>query len=205
MEDKEIICKVLRVDARNRRIDVSLRRVPVPVMVAKQDKLKKEEFSEKVYNDVSSKLGITKDEFFERTYEPIFENYETVFEVLYEVMLDNKKVDMFDKLSSKEKEVFIELINERIKPEEVIFKQKFIITSKNEDGAVLIKDAIQSGVDGVNYDRMNITYLAAGKFEIKIVHEDMKSADMVFEKFRGLVESKAQKDILEVTFKKQKK
>ena len=40
-ENKTIVCKVLRVDERQNRIDVSLRRVPIPVMREKLEEIKK--------------------------------------------------------------------------------------------------------------------------------------------------------------------
>ena len=42
-EAKQIVCKVLRVDEKHNRIDVSLRRVPIPVMKDKLEEIKKEE------------------------------------------------------------------------------------------------------------------------------------------------------------------
>ena len=42
-ENKTIVCKVLRVDEKGKRIDVSLRRVPVPVMREKLEQIKKED------------------------------------------------------------------------------------------------------------------------------------------------------------------
>lgn len=184
MEGKVIICKVLRVDANHNRVDVSLRRVPIPVMKNKQEEIKKEEFSEKLYIDAAKELGIEKDTLFEKTYESIFEEYENVFEALYEIMLDNKKIEMFTNLDSKQKEIFLKVINDKIKPEEVTFKSKFILTSHDIEGVELIKKAISNSLNSLSYDKIEVVYLAAGNFGVKITHEDMKSADKVFGKFR---------------------
>lgn len=183
-ESKQIVCKVLRVDQKQNRIDVSLRRVPIPVMKDKLEEIKKEEYSERIYLDVAKEVGTDKDALFENTYEPIFEDYETVFEALYEIMLDNTKVDMFTKIDQKTKDSFIKIINERIKPEEVIFKEKFTLKSISENGIVLIKEAIDSSLKPLNYDKFEVIYTAAGEFGVTITHDDVKSAQKLFDSFK---------------------
>lgn len=200
-EGKTIICKVLRVDEKNNRVDVSLRRVPIPVMKDKLEEIKKEDYAERVYHDVGKELGITKDDLFEKTYEVIFENYETVFEALYEIMLDNKKIDIFDQLSSKEKEIFVKGINDKIKPEEVNYRTKFTLRSFDSQGVLKIKESISKAVESVNYDKIKVYYLAAGTFSVNIAHEDMKSASKVFNSFKESLtkESKSNNLRLEIT------
>ncbi len=184
VESKVIVCKVLRVDENHKRIDVSLRRVPIQVMKEKLEEVKKEEFADKIYQDLSKELNVTKDDLFEKTYEPIFEDYETVFEALYEVMLDNEKINMFTNLNAQEKKIFINVINERIKPEEVTFKEKFSLSSIEPDGMSDIKIAIKNSLEPLNYDKFQIVYVAAGKFAIVIKHDDIKSAQKLFDQFR---------------------
>jgi len=200
MEDKVIICKVLRVDEASKRIDVSLRRVPVPVMKDKQEELKKEEFADKLYQDIAKKLGITKDILFEKTYEPIFEDYPTVFECMYEIMLDNKKAEIFTKLDKKEQQLFIETINDKIKPEEIVFKKTFKITSLEEEGATLIKNAIGASLKPLNYDKIKIVYLAAGKFGLTIVHDEVKQASLLFDQFKKNIEQQTKDHKIAVEF-----
>ena len=184
VEEKTIVCKVLRIDENHKRIDVSLRRVPVQVMKDKLEEIKKESYAERVYLDIAKELNSDKDTLFEKTYEPIFENYETVFEALYDIMLDDKKVDMFANLNEHEKGVFVRIINDRIKPEEVIFKEKFELTSTDENGARLIRDSISNSLEPLNYDNFEVYYLAAGKFGVTITHDDIKSAQKLFNSFR---------------------
>jgi translation initiation factor 2 subunit 1 len=200
-ENKVIICKVLRVDEKNKRVDISLRRVPIPVMKDKLEELKKEEFAEKLYTDISKELKITNDELFEKTYEPIFEEYETVFESLYEIMLDNTKVKMFTKLSSSEQESFARLINEKIKPEEVVFKEKFKVHSLAQDGVVRVKEALKKSRDSIAYEKVEIQYLAAGTYSIVIKHDDMRSASKLFTIFKTNLEEQAKEQNLQVQIK----
>lgn len=203
-ENKEIICKVLRVDEKRNRIDVSLRRVPVPVMRDKLEKLKKEEFSDKMYLDISKKIDISKDELFDKTFEPIFEEYESVFEALYDIMLNNDKISMFTELNDEQRKVFIEVVNQKIKPEEVVFKENFSLSSIDQNGVELVRNLIDEGVKEVNYEKFDVVYLAAGKFQVAIKHDDMKSADLLFKKFRDVLEQFAKGQNLDLKFKVKK-
>jgi len=197
VEDKTIICKILRVDKKQKRIDLSLRRVPLPVMKNKLEEIKKEEYAERMYNDLAKEFNTTKDDLFERTYEPIFEEYTNVSEALYDVMLNNEKIKMFKKLSKEEQTAFLKIINDRIKPESVTFKKHFKLSSTNPEGCELIKSVIKNILEKhINYDEFKVTYTAAGDFDITITHDDMKSADMLFTKFKKELESESKKNNL---------
>ena len=201
VENKVIVCKVLRVDEKGNRIDVSLRRVPIPVMKEKLEEIKKEEFSEKVYLDISKEIGITKDQLFEKTYEPIFEEFSTVFEALYEIMLDNDKIQMFKKLNDKEKKIFVNIVNDKIKPEEVYLKKKFNLFSYSSAGINIVKNSIKNSLEPLNYNKVRVIYLASGEFEIIITHDDMKSADKIFDKFISNLQEEVRKNKLEFKLK----
>lgn len=197
-ENKKIVCKVLRVDENQKRIDVSLRRVSIIVMKEKLEEIKKEEYSDRIYTDVSKEVGISKEDLFEKTYEEIFEEYSTVFEALYEIMLDNTKMDIFKNIDKKTKDSFIKIINDRIKPEEVIFKEKFHLSSTASNGLLQVKSAIETSLKPLNYDKISIIYLAAGEFGLTITHDDMKSAQKLFDSFRETLLKEAKTNQLEI-------
>lgn len=200
-ENKVIVCKVLRTDPKLNRIDVSLRRVPIQVMKDKQEQVKKEEYAERIYMDVAKEMGTDKDALFENTYEPIFEEYETVYDALYDVMIDNSKLDMFTDIDQKTKDAFLKIINERIKPEEVVFKEQFGLVCTAGNGVILIKKAIEDSLKPLNYDKISIIYTAAGEFDMTITHDNMKSAQKLFDRFRDNLSkiAKEQKMTLKIT------
>ena len=190
-EGRKIVCKIIRVDSTKNRIDVSLRRVSVIMRNQKLEIIKKEEFSEKMYDDAAKELSITKDQLFEKTYAPIFEEYETVFESLYAIMIDNSKINMFTDLDEKQRESFLKFINDRIKPEEVTIKKIFKLTSHEKEGVEVIKEAIDNAFKPFNYDKFLITYKAAGEYGVSIVHEDKKSADKMYSDFISNLEKES--------------
>jgi translation initiation factor 2 subunit 1 len=195
-EGRKIVCKVIRVDPNRNRIDVSLRRVSVIMRNQKLEIIKKEEFAEKMYADAAKEISITKDELFEKTYAPIFEDYETVFESLYAIMIDNTKINMFTDLDEKQRELFLKFINDRIKPEEVTIKKVFKLTSHAKEGADIVRDSIDRAFKPFNYDKFLITYKAAGEYGVTIVHEDKKSADKMYSDFMSNLEKEAKENSL---------
>lgn len=192
-EGRKIVCKVIRVEENKNRIDVSLRRVSLTLRNQKLEEIKKEEFSEKMYEDVSKELNLTKDELFELTYEPIFEDYETVFEALYVVMLDNTKIDMFTDLNQEQKDLFVKLINDRIKPEKVTIKKKFKLSSVDSNGVDLVKLSIENSLKPLNVVEENffVFYTAAGEFGVTIINDDVKSADKLYSSFTSNLEKES--------------
>ncbi|MCH8519330.1 MAG: S1 RNA-binding domain-containing protein [Nanoarchaeota archaeon] len=198
VEEKNIICKILRVDEKQNRIDVSLRRVNLQARKRKQEQIKKEDFADRMYEEIAQKLEISKDDLFEKTYEEIFEEFDLVFEMLYAIMIDNSKIEVFSKLSKEEKEVFLQLVNDRIKPEEETLKRKFELTSIKEDGVIRVRSVIKNAVEKTNYDKINVIYLGAGDFEVKITHEDMKSADFIYKIFKQELENSSKSNFCEV-------
>ena len=184
IEGKKVVCKILRVDESQKRIDVSLRRVNLQARKQKNEEIKKEEFSEKMYEEIAQKINTTKDDLFERTYEVIFEECESVFEMLYEIMVDNSKIKLFTLLNEDEKKEFVLAINEKIKPEEESLKRKFKLSSQHEQGVTKVKLSIDNALKKTKYDKLKVVYIGAGEFEIRITHEDIKSADNVFKLFK---------------------
>lgn len=201
IENKVIVCKVLRVDPSQKRVDVSLRRVPIPVMKDKLEQLKKEEYAEKIYLDVAKELSISKDDLFEKTYEIIFEEYDTVYDALYEIMLDNDKISMFKNLNDSERNLFLEGINDKIKPENVTLKNKFLLKSFEIDGNNLIKKVISLTLDDIKHDKIKINYASAESYIVIITHDDIKSASRVMDLFFKSLEKYSKENNVILNFK----
>jgi translation initiation factor 2 subunit 1 len=201
MEGKVIICKVIRVDLKQKRIDVSLRRVNVQARKEKLEEIKKEEFSEKFYIDAGKILNMSKDDLFEKTYEVIFDKYDSVFEALYDVMLNNEKVEMFKNLNKEQQQKFLEIINDRIKPEKITIKREFFISSDDMDGLKKIKDSISKALDFIKHKDSFVTYLAASHYLICITEDDMKSAIKVYKSFSNELEKLSKQNKLKLEFK----
>lgn len=193
VENKTIVCKVLRVIPEKNHVDVSLRRVPLNTMKEKLEEIKKENFAEKVYEEIANRLKTTKDKLFERTYEDIFESYDTVHDALRSILDNEENVNLFSKLNENEKEVFKNVVLEWIKPSKVFIKKNFKLKSYAPQGIDQIKEIINKGIENTNYDNMSVCYLAAGKYQIRVTHQENKEAQKVVNNFLNFLEQNQKK------------
>ncbi len=193
VENKVIVCKVIRVIPSKNHIDVSLRRVPLMVKKEKLEEIKREEFAEKIYEEIAKRLNTDKEKLFERTYEPIFEEYSTVFDALQDVVKNEEKIEMFTNLSKKEKEVFLEVLKAKIKPKEVTFKENIKVISYEEDGIKKIKKIFEDAIKEANYEKIEVVYLAAGKYSITVTHNTEKEADKIINKVVNFITNNSKK------------
>ncbi len=185
--NKVITCKVIRVEERTGRIDVSLRRVSIPKKIEKQKQVKEENFSLKIYTDLAKILKTNHDTLFEKTYEDIFEKYESVYEYFYELMLDNTKIEILTKLNENEKKELVNLINDKIKPENVEFTKELDLTSTEENGVDIIKDKIKNSLEKIKtkVNSCEVIYIKAGKYRIKIIADNLKMCKEAYNEFNS--------------------
>ena len=179
--NKKIVCKVLRVDEKTKRIDLSLRRVNENQKKLKLEEIKKEEFSQKFYKDLAKKLECDYEKLFEKTYSQIFETSDSIYDFLVLVSSDSSKADVL-KLDKKEKDEFVDLCVKLIKKDSFVVKKTFKINSFDENGINKIKDLIKKSIN--EDDNIEVKYLAPSKFEVNIENENKKKADNIFNEFK---------------------
>jgi len=167
---KKIVCKVLEInDSGN--IHLSLRRV--------SEKEKKEVMGE--YKR-------------EKTATAIIKSVINKQELIEKIKKEHKSLNSFLENCKKDysllKKYFPEEICEKIKKiiekrggKEVEIKKEFSLYSKESNGITIIKDILKNYKD-------NITYLAAGKFVLKIKAENYKKANQEIEKMLKDIEEK---------------
>ena len=156
---KRIVCKVLSI--RENSVYLSLRRVGINEkkdFLQKRDKENSNkailktvlgvEQSEKIANEITQTQSLT--EFFESARENL------------------KILDKYLKKSDAEKIIKI-LESKKEKPKEI--REIFRISSKADDGLLIIKNIVQESCKNIP---CNITYLAAGKYSLSIQGKDFK-------------------------------
>jgi len=178
---KKIVCKVLRVSSSG-NIDLSLRRV-----TPKEQK----EVIEKM-NQEKSYVSIVKSVLGEKANKIIEEikSQENFYDFLEESKLDSSSLE---KLVGKEdsKKILDILLSQKKK--KVILKKEFNLITFEPNGIELIKDLIG------NIKNVEIKYIAAGKYSIKIEDDSLKLADNKFKEIVEDLEKKSKK--LGVDFK----
>ncbi len=169
---KRIVCKVLRVGGET--IPLSLRRVT---------QKEKKEVLEK-YNQEKSYINILKSILKEKADE-IIENIkkeERLLDFLERVKENPKE---FENIVGKENSKKIMDIILDQKRKKVIIKKMIILRTQDSDGINLIKEILKKPAN------IEIKYIAAGKYSLKIENEDVKKGDQELKNLIEKMEKKA--------------
>ena len=178
---KKIACKVLRIDDRN-NIYLSLRRVTSKERNEIAEKFEKEKEYQSIIKAVVKEKSVIIIEDIKRIM-PLYDFIEGCKE-------DNKKLEKY--FSSQEAQQICKILNER-KNKQVEVKKEFLLSSFSPDGITIIKKIFSP------YN--NITYLAAGRFVLKVTAGDYKKANQEMLKIITEIEAKAKKEKAEFSVK----
>ncbi len=172
---KKIVCKVLRI-TQNGNINLSLRRVT--------QKEKKEVLEE--YKQEKSYKSVLKSIFGEESENIIkqIEEEERLFDFLQEAKEDSKNLEKIVGKESTKK--ILEIIKSQ-KQKTAILKKEINLTTKNPNGLKLIKELLE------DLKEVEIKYISAGRYSIKIEKDDIKTADNKLKDILKNLEEKAKK------------
>lgn len=172
---KKIVCKILRI-SQNKNIDLSLRRV-----TQKEKKEVLEQYKqEKSYKSVlKSILGEESEKIVQQ-----IEKEERLFDFLQEAKENSKNLE---KIAGKESTKKILDIIKAQKQKTAILKKEINLTTKNANGIKLIKGLLE------DLKEVEIKYISAGKYSIKIEKDDIKTADNRLKDILKDLEEKAKK------------
>lgn len=189
VENKVIVCKVLRVNEERGHIDLSLRRVSEGQRREKINEIKQEQKAEKIIEFVAKEIKIKKDQLFDQIQENIFKNYPTVYSCFEDVINDDKvleKIGISKDLSSK----LVEVIKIRIKPPEVLINAKMILSCYESEGVELVKKLL---MEINNNEGVEVVYLGGGNYSFSIKDSDYKSAEKKIKEIITNIEKKSLK------------
>ena len=155
--NKQVVCKVLRVDGDN--VNLSLRRVN-----SKEKKEVMQKFKQSQAINVAFKQILKEDE--EEIKEKILENFEDLSDFVVSARTDP---ELLEKYIPKENQTAIEkIINKKRKNEQL--KQNIKIKCLENDGVTRIKKIFD-----LKNENIKVTYISAGKLSLKLTVEDFKT------------------------------
>ena len=172
---KKIVCKILRI-SQNGNIDLSLRRV-----TQKEKKEVLEQYKqEKSYKSVlKSILNEKSEEIIEK-----IEKEQRLFDFLEEAKEDSKDLEKITGKTDAKK--ILDIIKTQ-KQKTAILKKEINLTTKNSNGLKLIKELLE------NLKEVEVKYISAGKYSVKIEADDIKTADNRLKEMLKDLEEKAKK------------
>lgn len=179
---KKIVCKILRISDRG-NIELSLRRVS---QKERKDVLDK-------YNQERAYVSILKKVLGEKT-ESIIEKIksdESLADFFAEAKTNPKKLE---KLVGKDAEKILEILNVQ-KTKKAVAKKEIVLKSESPEGIEVVKKVL--GLD-LNAE---IKYLAAGRYSVQVVSDDIKKASTILREVVEKLEKKARENKAEFSIK----
>ncbi len=194
-EGKVIVCKVLRINMQRGHIDLSLRRVNENQRRAKINSMKQEQIAEKIISYVSQNHNLP--DLYKKIAAKLSE-YESLYTFFEEVVEGSSSVDELE-LDPKVAKDLEEVINQRIKPPEVLIEGNFTIQSYEPDGLEVIKKAF-SKVPEEN----GVKYLGGGKYYLEVRDSNYKDAEKQLTTLVDGVKKALEKTDTKVEFERKK-
>jgi len=178
---KKIICKILQI--RSSDPSLSLRRVKLKEKTEFNEKLRQEKSIKAIFKTVLKEDS-------EEILETIIKSQD-----LSELVEDSKSdINLLTKFVPKAKaQEIIKIINEK-KTKEKSTTRNFNLSSKEPEGIITIKSTIKESLENIP---AKITYLAAGRYSIKIKSQDLKKADTQINTILESLESAAKQKNLQ--------
>lgn len=172
--NKKIVCKVMRID--KDRIDLSLRRV--------SGKEKKEALDK--YSAEKNSLSILKSVLKEKA-ENVINNIKKENSSIYDFLQTCKTNpnSMLNLVNKEEAEKICSILQEK-KEKEIEVKKEIMLSSKSPDGIEVLRYVLSPCTNDCS-----ITYLAAGKFLLKIKSKNYKEANHRIAELTGEIEKMA--------------
>jgi translation initiation factor 2 alpha subunit (eIF-2alpha) len=189
---KKIVCKVLRI--RPQGIDLSLRRV----------KLKEKNELNEVYRKEKSfkallRTAIKEKADAEKIINEIKEKEGSIADFLEEVKKEPNLIEKYLPANSVEK--IVKVIQEK-KVKEAILIRRFLLSSKDPKGISIVNTIIKQAIKDAECTDCKTSYIAAGKYLIKIKTRDPKQTDTNLNKIIKNIEDLAKQKSCEFSLEK---
>ena len=186
-EGQKVVVKVLKIDKEKGHIDLSLKSVKAAQKKAKLDQYKKEKHALKLIEYVANKINDTKD--LELVVKELENKFGSLWEPLEKSVRENENIFLDINIPEKWKKALAETAKEKIEPPEVTIKATLELESKANNGVEVIKNSLLENIKKVKEKDTNIEvkYLGAPKYRIKINAPNYKIAENILERFSSQV------------------
>ena len=196
-EGKKVVCKVLKINREKGHVDLSLRRVNESQKRQKNNEIKKEQLAEKIIEKLSRE---TKKDF-KKTYYEIYNQIKhthsrlyPAFEELQQGTLKTEKLGIEKKLG----EQLLGIIQQTIKPEQIIIEAEFKLKTYDPKGVDIVKDILQK----LQQKDTEISYKGGGTYRAILTGEDYKKTEKKLSPLIEKLEKLTKQNKMEFDFKR---
>ncbi|MSR85763.1 S1 RNA-binding domain-containing protein [Candidatus Woesearchaeota archaeon] len=206
IEGKKLVCQVLRVDQERRQVDLSLRRVPLSLRTKKNEEYKQEIKSEKLLEYIGKELKLDLNGIYQKMGFKLIDHFGLLGIAFNEIAIHGKEAITELNFPEKEVELLVTIVQDKIKPPEVIVNATLVLQSFSEKGIEDIKEALQEGEKFAkkNEIQVNMVYISAPNYRIEVTSNEYKTAEDELEEVTQVIigEMKKRKALGEVIRKK---
>jgi len=178
-EGQKIVCKVLNVDRTRGHIDLSLKDVNEHQRREKIREWKNESKAKKWLGFVAEQSGESAKEI----EDIIYNKYGAFYPIFEDIVIDPEATLKKLGLSKKATETLLKVAQESVKVPRVEVTGHLVITSNQADGITVIKNALKKASESKSAGAdVEILYLGAPTYRIKVTAPDYKKAEKAIEK-----------------------
>ena len=180
-EGQKIVCKVLHVDANRGHIDLSLKDVNEHQRREKIQAWKNEQKAHKWigFAAAESKTEVGKIE------DALYAKYTSLYDAFEDLVLDSEKTAAKLKLPEAGKTALVKIAAENVKIQKATVTGTLVLTSNKPDGVNIIRRALRSAEPKIDGAVIELQYLGAPNYRIKVTASDYKKADRALQKAAG--------------------
>lgn len=177
-EGQKVVCKVLHVDRNRGHIDLSLKDVNEHQRREKIQEWKNEQKAHKWIGFVAEETGVPA----QAIEEAIRHDYTHLYRVFEDAVVEGEKV--FEKLAIPDpaRPVFLRIAGENVRKPRVTIAGYLHLTSTKSDGVNVIRRALRSAITKIDNVDIELLYVGAPVYRIKVTAPDYKQAEKAIEK-----------------------
>ncbi len=183
--DRQIVCKVLRVDAEKGHIDLSLRRVNSTQRGQKLEEVKQELKAESLIKAVAKKLGMPFEKLYNQVTPPLFKEYSHLFHCFQEIAEGKVKLESLG-MDKKWIADFQQAIEDKFKPKTVEVDGEVFLQTYESAGVDKIKEILQK-IKSLS-PTLSLSYLGGGRYRMVVVDFEYKDVEATLKKVQDLLE-----------------
>lgn len=177
-EGQKVVCKVLHVDSNRGHIDLSLKDVNEHQRREKIQDWKNEQKAHKWISFAAKDCGISEKEFENAMYK----DYGSLYSAFEDIVVYGETTLAKFNLPSSARAALEKVAGENVKVPKVTISAVLELTSDKPDGVNIIRRALRSAEPKVDGAEIELLYLGAPKYRVKVVAPDYKTAEKALNK-----------------------